>query len=91
MIKVENQKIIIEIDHLENYEHDFIEDLQLDLIHLMNCVHILKNELDPDLFFKSSFLSIAQLQRALIPSAAEIKKIYPVSNNKSDQNERETI
>jgi hypothetical protein len=91
MVKIESQKIIIEIDHLKDYEHDFIEDLQFDLIQLMNCVHILKNEHDPDLFFNSSFLSIAQLQRALVPSTAQIKKIYPISPIEPDQNEKEPI
>lgn len=91
MIKIESQKIIIEIDHLENYEHDFIEDLQFDLIQLMNCVHILKNELDPDLLFDSSFLSIAHLQRALVPSVSQIKKIYPIIHTEPDPNEKEPI
>ncbi|SHE56465.1 hypothetical protein [Pedobacter caeni] len=93
MIRIEKEKIIIEIDHLENYEHEFIEDLQFDLIQLMNCVHILKVVHEPDLIVNSSLLSIALLQRALMPSVCQMKQIYPFPGTDPNQteNEEETI
>ncbi|WP_316748290.1 hypothetical protein [Pedobacter gandavensis] len=79
MVRIENNKIIIEVDKFEDYDHDFIHDWHFDLIQLMNCVHVLKNEHDPDLFLPSSFLSIIQLQKALVPSVDQMKLLYPIS------------
>lgn len=77
MVRIENHKVIIEIHVLEHPEHDFIEDLQYDLIQLMHCAQVLKNE--HDLSLPCSFLSIIQLQRALVPSATELKVLYPIA------------
>ncbi|WP_316838570.1 hypothetical protein [Pedobacter gandavensis] len=77
MVRTENGKTIIEIDNFEDFEHDFIQDLQFDLIQLMNCVHALKKGQDLDLPLPSSFLSIMQLQKALVPTIDQLKVIYP--------------
>ncbi|WP_316752702.1 hypothetical protein [Pedobacter gandavensis] len=80
MVRIEDNKTIIEIDNFEEYDYDFIHDLQFDLIQLMNCIHLLKKEYDPDLLLKSSFLSIMELQKALLPSVDQLKLIYPKSS-----------
>lgn len=80
MVRIENNKVIIEIDKCEDYDHDFIHDLNFDLIQLMNCVHQLNIQDDPDLYLSSSFLSITQLQKALVPTVDQMKLIYPISS-----------
>lgn len=77
MVRTENGKIIIEVDTFDDFEHDFIQDLQYDLIQLMNYVHVSRNGQDLDLPLSSSFLSIVQLQKALVPEVDQLKVIYP--------------
>lgn len=84
MIRIENEKVIIEITNYDELKHDFVHDLQYDLIQLMNCVHILKNEYDCDFFFPSSFLSIMELQKALVPSVEELKITYPITEQETN-------
>lgn len=78
MIRIEAEKVIIEIPVTEDFEYDIIENLHLDLIYLLNCCHILQNQQDHHI--PTDLDSIVQLQKALFFSINQIKQLYPIKS-----------
>lgn len=76
MIRIEAEKVIIEIPVAEHFEYDFIENLHLDLIYLLNCAHLLQNQQDHHI--PTDLDSIVQLQKALFFSITQMKQLYPI-------------
>lgn len=76
MIRIEAEKVIIEIPVAEHFEYDLVEDLYLDLIHLLNCVHLLQNRNEHHI--PRDLDSILQLQKALFFSVDQMKQLYPI-------------
>lgn len=76
MIRLEAEKVIIEIPVPEHFEYDFIEDLHLDLIYLLNCVHLLQNHQEHHI--PTDLDSILRLQKALFFSIVQMRQLYPI-------------
>ena len=79
MVKIEKGKLIIEVDCFEDFEYDTLECLQVELMHLMNALHVLKNSHNPDHYVPSDFMSVLALQKALVPNDEQNKVLYPMN------------
>lgn len=77
MVKIEKNKLIIELKCPELELHT-LQCLQMDLIYVLNSLHVLKNSHDPDFWVPSDLSSLMNLQKALMPTEAEINMLYPM-------------
>lgn len=77
MVKIEKGKLIIEME-CDEVEHHTLQCLQMDLIYVLNSIHVLKNSHDPDFWIPSDLSSLVNLQKALMPTDTEIEILYPI-------------
>ena len=78
MFEIKKNIVTIAVDTYEGFEHQYVADLQKDLIQLMQSVHMLSKHRELDDFPTGDLYSIVQLQQALCPSVGDLEAAYPI-------------